>query len=300
MATQELTGLYQAKVGSTQIARPTRATFTERATVLASGLEAGEVRYRDKTAIAIEATLDAEDPLSVPTICALAFPQTMTAAGRVVNGSSYRKHTLNRAVLSRFSMTIGAGRSGTVSYSFINRSLAASDSSDDEHPVAAGDAVTIPTRRGIIDIQSATLTPDAGDAVSLLDIDTLTLNAVGRFVRRKSNESIVFEDIVDCQGWDLEGSITLMDQQMIGSLTVAQALAVAKIGSLEVVVRVTGWADEGEPPDDETLIIDRVKFDNNDGNLSAGQIGEAPLTFHCGRFSAGGALLTLANMVSVA
>lgn len=303
MASELLVDCFNVSVGATQLARVNSAEFVDDViTVKSAGGDIPGDFADDVVAYDLSASLNTEDPIIVPTVAAIVAPSAIEATGLLVNtASTYRKHTLTHGVLVGIDLTLEDMKAGTANFQFRNQAAAAA-TLPTEHPVAAGVAPVVPTRRGTTRILAAgsQFTPDGGAAMPIVGWQRVSWRAQAIVADGEPDGGSLFVDQVTVVGWRITGSIAIKDQSLAAASTLGQRLTIAGRGTLTAVAQVTGRYDEAVVPADQTFVLERVKFTKVTSGFAAKGKGTVSVEFNALLKDAAGAALTLAEMLTVA
>lgn len=300
MALEQLVDCFNAKIGSTAIARG--GSFDRRITqediVVASDAVDGDYSIDDGP-VDIACSLDAQDPLIVPTVLALSFPLAVEATGRLKTTTTYRKHGVAHGLLTGVDMTITDKAPGSCRFDFRNRAVSASNTIDDEAPTAAGSAPTLVSRATTIRIVSGSFTPAGGSAIPILGLSQVTWRAQAMLNQEVVTPGSGFIDAVDVCGWRLSGGLTVSDTALATLLSALQNLGNQIRGTLAVVCRVSGQAEAASPPANQTLTWICAKLKNPSESLKSKSDAAGNLVFNQ-ILRDGATLKTLAQMLTAA
>jgi hypothetical protein len=268
MSLEQLVDCFNAVIGATSIGKA--QTFSRRLTrtVIASRGDAVAGDFsRDGGVAGLSAELNAQDPLILPTVLALSFPQAVYCTGRLKNAATYRKMGVLNAILTGFGMQLRDNQAGSCSFGFRNRFPVDSvwpTALATQMPTAAGIAAANVERQTIVRILSdCTFTPDGGSPVSLPGIAEVTLSGRAMLASAMSSPASLYEDAVDVLGWSIDGSITLLDQEIVSSLLLNATLQGQYRGTLAISCRPAGYS-EAEVSDTVISIAGVGFFDNSD------------------------------------
>lgn len=300
MALEQLVDCFNAKIGSTAIARG--GSFDRRITQedIASQSDAVDGDYSiDDGPVDIAGTMEAQDPLIVPTVLGLTFPLAIEAHGRLKSTTTYRKHGIAHGLLTGVSLNITDKAPGSCTFEFRNRAVSGSNSIDDEAPTAAGSAPTLVSRATTIRIVSASFTPTGGSAIAIYGLSALTWRAQARINQEVVTPGSMYVDAVDVMGWGLSGTLTVSDTALATLLSALQNLGNQIRGTLAVVCRVSGQAEAAVAPSNQTLTFICAKLKNPAESLKSKNDAGGNLVFNQ-ILRDGATLKTLAQMLTVA
>ena len=298
-----LVDCFNCAVGEQQIARGVSFQRQYRFERLTSQSEAGPGDHSDdKGACDISCRIEAQDPLILPTILALTYPQLVGASGKVKGGTTYNRWRVLHAMLNEFSLSIEDGRPGTCSFGFRNRATRGTAYTVANRKIEMPNAVTavgpiVPTLPTTIRILSGSFTPLGGGATSLDGITRLTLSGRARESGEVSWPGAEFVDDLHYDAWEITGTVDFKDKTLTNGELVADYLGSLLRGTLTVVCKPTG-SSEGAVTN-RTITIGQMDFSEGADNLRTKDDAEGPLSFGV-LLKSGDTYLSPAEVIGVA
>lgn len=297
----QLVDLNTCAIGAVTIARGTRATFASNVTKVTSQTN-GRAKRIDGVYAAPTARIEAEDPLSLPSVLALAAGETVKAGGRVASSApaAYSDVSLLNCVLTGFGLNIRDNAPGTCSYDFQNRAPYGS-TLPQQLLMAAGARQGRIAREGIIRILSAEFEDDASETLPLPGFLGINLNARVQGVSVACTPGGVIADLVDLtDGWDGGGGVNLGDSSISATQALASQLAAMRRGTLTLSCQVSGQASGAAAPANKLVYFHRLKFWPPSASLQAGPNPAGwDLEFDWEMVDAAGVELDLTDMVEM-
>lgn len=300
MALTTLVDVSTAKIGATVIARPESAEFSIEDNTIESASDAVFGAYeQDITYYDLKASINAQDPMSIPTIAAITAAGEIAATGQLANAATFQTIKLAHGVLIGIGMDLNDNQVGKVRYDLQNRAASATATVANEYSAVSGSAPSLVVRRNSIRLKgaSSTFTPDGGAAVTLEGLGKVTWNAQAQVLAEPSSGSLLVDQLT-ILGWKISGSIAFSDKTILSAQGLAARLAVACRGTLVVTCRQTGFAGESAVAD-ATITMQRIKFGRAGEGLRTRGTGSGDLQFNGILRAAAGTLMTLAEMISV-
>jgi len=217
--------------------------------------------------------------------------------GKVIHSGNSQQHGIAASILTGLTVTATNGGYTEVTATWVARVSSAADAvMADVHTVAAaaGSTPTVVQRPRSYRITSGAYTPAAG-AENLLYVQSWTMNMSANLLSAYGDGDLgyTFQAI---SGWNLSGTISLLDQQAPTVATDVTALPLALLqglrGSLAVVLK-----DDPEGATSTTITLANIEFHNGSSGWTAGGMSTVNMDWTA-FWQNGATIYSLATMVT--